>query len=49
MLHRARRTADARTHMMQFRALFDEQPESVRNADPEVIEQASALGQLLGV
>ena len=49
MLHRFKEYDQAKLHLMQFRGLFDDQDEELRNADPEIIEQAKSLGRLLGV
>ena len=48
MLHRHKEYEQAKLHLLQFRDLFDAQEEDLRSADPEIVDQAKALGRLLG-
>lgn len=49
MLYGQKLYDQAKLHLAQFRGIFNDLDEDARNADPEVLEQSSALGQLLGV
>ena len=49
MLQRHKEYEQSKLHLLQFRDLFDEQDEDVKHADQEIIDQAHALGRLLGI
>ena len=49
MLQRHKEYEQSKLHLLQFRDLFDEQDEDVKHADQESIDQAHALGRLLGI
>lgn len=49
MLYGSKLYDQSKLHLSHFRAIFNELDEDARNADPEVLEQSSVLGQLLGV
>lgn len=48
MLAKHQQLDQAKLHYLQFRALFDDLDEDAKNADPEIVEQARSLGQVLG-
>lgn len=48
MLQQNKQFEQAKMHMLQFRELYDLQDEAAKSSDPEVLEQAQVLGQLLG-
>jgi Bardet-Biedl syndrome 4 protein len=49
LLQRHEEYDQAKLHLMQFRELFEAQDEEAKNSDPDILEQAYALGRLLGV
>lgn len=48
MLQQNEQNEQAKLQLTQFNQLFDQQDES-KNSDPEIMEQAHVLGQLLAM
>ncbi len=48
LLYGAKQYDAAKLHMTTFRVLFADLDEEARQADPEVLQQGTMLGQLLG-
>jgi Bardet-Biedl syndrome 4 protein len=49
MLHATGSPDEARVHLHQYRALWEDLEEGAKNSDPELLEQSAVLGNLLGM